>query len=172
MAADELATYSTTAPDDLSGVGMASSLISLLAYGAAIGAFLSLGLWWQRIRNNLNAIGHKVDGPPAVEWWGWFVPLANFVLPFLGMRAISKRSVGVGILLGWWLSFCAVFITIAVVSVVALASVDYQTGEITGDLTTASAVSNSLIAVFITISWAFLAVIVNKVTKTHNAPSA
>ncbi|NTV38614.1 MAG: hypothetical protein HGA51_01460, partial [Demequinaceae bacterium] len=63
---------------------------TLLSTPLAIASFVLLALWMQRIRNARKARGEVVGGPPAVEWWGWFVPLANIILPFLGMRAITK----------------------------------------------------------------------------------
>ena len=73
--------------------------LQTLSFAVGIGAFVCLALWMSRIRTNRTRLGRAPGGPPAVEWWGWFIPLANFVLPALGMRAITRGIVGVGRLL-------------------------------------------------------------------------
>ncbi len=71
-----------------------------LSFPVLIASFVLLALWMSRLRSAMTARGETLAGPPAVEWWGWFVPLANFVLPFLGMRASRARRAGLGVLRG------------------------------------------------------------------------
>src|SRR5690606_1184369 len=70
-----------------------------------IASFVLLAIWMMTIRGNLRKRGIEPGGPPAVEWWGWFVPLAHYVLPYLGMKALARNKVDAVVLLGWWIPF-------------------------------------------------------------------
>lgn len=148
--------------------GLADSALSGLQSLIAIASFVFLALWMMRIRTNLAAVGRPAGGPPAVEWWGWFVPLANFVLPYLGMRAISRRSVSTGLLLGWWLPFCAVWLVGPVAASATFRAIDFSTGEVThpevlDQLVPLSWASASLLLV----SWLFLVLVIRRTTARH-----
>jgi hypothetical protein len=139
---------------------------SFLSFPLSVASFVLLALWMSRIRAARTAKGETIGGPRAVEWWGWFVPLANIVLPFLGMRAITKARAGMGLLLGWWITFVvsgALSVAAAIPTVTAL---DWSTGKLAHPealdpivgLTWAS-------AIFMVVSWVFLAVIIRVTTR-------
>jgi hypothetical protein len=147
-------------------------ILNFLLSPIQIGAFITLGLWWGRIRAIRKAEGYAVGGLPAVEWWGWFVPFANYVLPVLGMRSLTKNLVGVGPLLGWWLPFCAYWLTSLTTVFVIFGAIDWQTGAVAdtsglGVVVTVSWAAAGLLA----ISWAFLVYIIRKTTAkvSHTA---
>jgi len=146
----------------------ASTGLQLLSSLVAIASFVFLALWITRIRQNLTAIGSKPGGPPAVEWWGWFVPLANFVLPALGMRAVTRRTVGIGVLLGWWLPFCASFVVSAISATRQFAAVDFATGELVNPSALDSMVPlTASSAALVLVSWLFLVMIIRRTTSRH-----
>ena len=103
--------------------------LSLVSGPLMIASFVFLALWMARVRTAMKARGEVAGGPPAVEWWGWFVPIANFVLPFLGMRAITRGRASVGMLVGWWVTFCLYWVLSWATFVPSLTAVDYSTGE-------------------------------------------
>jgi hypothetical protein len=160
-----------TLKESMSGETMSTTFtpdqaLSFLSSPIQIGAFITLGLWWGRIRAIRKANGYNVGGLPAVEWWGWFVPFANYVLPALGMRSLTKNLVGVGPLLGWWLPYCAYWIASFSTVFVIFGTIDWQTGAIAdasglGVIVTISWTASILLA----ISWAFLTYIVRKTTS-------
>ncbi len=149
------------------GVGVADAIGGLTTM-LMIASYVILALWMTKIRSNLRARGIVAGGPPAVEWWGWFVPLANFVLPFLGMKAISRGKASVGLQLGWWLPFCAYWLTSIPATVASFSIIDWQTGEVSNtDALQDALVWSYVAAVLLAVSWAFLAVIVRRVTDKH-----
>lgn len=149
-------------------INPAGTLLQFLSFAVMLAAFVVLAMWMARIRKNLAQQGINAGGPPHVEWWGWFVPLANFVLPLLGMRAIARRKVGMGPLLGWWLPWCLVWIVSVAAQVTSVLAIDFQTGEITNSGALDASVPLAYAATAATIvSWIFLTVIVRRVTARH-----
>ena len=140
----------------------------------ATAAFVFLALWMMRIRQNLDAVGTPAGGPPSVEWWGWFVPIANFVLPLLGMRAISRRSVGWGALLGWWLPFCLIWVVTPLSLSATLRAVDWGTGALVHpELLDSTVPLDYTSAAALVVSWLFLVLIVRRTTARHlDAPAS
>lgn len=140
-------------------------IVSMFSVPVIIGSYVVLALWWGKVRQVRAAVGYQVGGIPAVEWWGWLVPLANAVLPFLGMRSLTKHLVGMGALLGWWLPYIASGIASSIAGFAILGSFDFTTGGLK-DLS----VLDSLIpgywaaAILMAISWAFLVYIVRTTT--------
>jgi len=158
----------TYADPENASFDVTSTLIGMLTFVVAIASYVVLALWMTKIRSNRTAVGTTPGGPPAVEWWGWFVPIANFVLPLLGMRAITKRLVGFGLLLGWWIPFCAVWVIQAAASSAQFRAIDFSTGELADPDVLDSMVPLTWAAtVAIVISWAFLTVIIRKTTAKH-----
>jgi hypothetical protein len=155
-AAESGSTSTTFSPDQI---------VSFLLSPIQLGAFIVLALWWGRIRAIRKSVGYEVGGLPAVEWWGWFIPFANYVLPVLGMRSLTKRLVGPGALLGWWLPFCAYWLTSVASVFVVFGAIDWQTGGFadTSGLGVIVSISWSS-AALLAISWAFLVYIVRKTT--------
>ncbi len=147
----------------------AADAISLILTPVLVASYVLLALWMHKIRGNLTAIGKAPGGIPAVEWWGWFVPLANFILPALGMRAITRRSVSAGLVLGWWVGFCAYWIAMGYASTVSLSLIDFSTGEFSGNTAALDTMFPMTIVqvVGIAISWVFLTLIIRTATAKH-----
>jgi len=145
-----------------------SGLLNLVSSAVSIAAFIFLALWMAKIRANRTQLGETPGGPPAVEWWGWFVPLANFVLPLLGMRAISRRLVGWGVLLLWWLPFCAVWLLTPISVSASFRAIDLTTGELTNPGVLDQMVPLAWAsAALLVVSWVGLAAIIRKTTAKH-----
>lgn len=159
--------YSIDPSSTPSGTVLLGSLFSMLGTPAMIGTYVVLGLWWGRIRANRASVGQPVAGVGGVEWWGWFVPVANYVLPLLGMRKLTERLVGWGALLGWWIPFAGYWLLNGVMFVGVFGAVDINTGDILIDKALWLGPVFGFAAFLLIPSAAFLTVIVNKVTKTH-----
>jgi len=148
--------------------GGLDTVLSAVSSLVGITAFVFLALWMARIRSNRTALGDTPGGPPSVEWWGWFIPIANFVLPLLGMRAISRKAVGWGLLLAWWLPFCLVWLIGPITASATFRAIDFSTGELSNPdaldsmipLTYASATA-------LVVAWVFLVVIIRRTTARH-----
>jgi hypothetical protein len=146
----------------------AGSLVQLVSFAVGVAAFVVLALWMTRIRSNLAARGVKAGGPPAVEWWGWFVPLANYVLPFLGMKAIARNKASIGALLGWWIPFCLTWIASVAATFVSITAIDYETGDLTSpDALDVTVPITYFSTIMLVVSWAFLFTIIRRVTARH-----
>lgn len=149
-------------------VDFTSTGLALLSYMVAIASYVFLAVWMMRIRQNLTATGNTPGGPPAVEWWGWFIPVANYVLPALGMRAISRRSAGVGVLLAWWVPFCAFWTLTFAATVAQLSAVNFTTGKLTNPEALDATVPLTLAAAAaLLLSWIFLVVLIRRTTSRH-----
>ena len=161
---DSLESPAASAAENLS-----TSVWSTLADVAMVASFVFLALWMHRIRANLTAIGRRPGGVPAVEWWGWFVPLANFVLPALGMRAITRRSSSAGLVWGWWLAFCAYWVASFVAVGLSFSMIDFQSGTFNGNTDPVDAMvwCGILVGFALAISWVFLALILRGTTARH-----
>jgi hypothetical protein len=168
LAAVELEDTKQRLLDGASSNSPATNALGVLSLIAWVGSFVLIAMWIMTIRKNLQARGIRAGGPPAVEWWGWFIPLANFILPFLGMRAVAQRNVNAGVLLGWWLPFCAYWL-ISIPSIVVMATiVDFSTGEVTD----VNRIDDTIPYGFasagaLVVSWIFLVMIVRKTTDRH-----
>ncbi|NTV39935.1 MAG: hypothetical protein HGA51_08285, partial [Demequinaceae bacterium] len=113
-----------------------------------------------------KARGEVVGGPPAVEWWGWFVPLANIILPFLGMRAITKGRASMALLAGWWSTYLLSSALSVVSSAAIFGAIDWSTGKLSHpdalDSMTGFAWASGIVLV---VSWVFLAMIIRVTTR-------
>jgi len=147
--------------------------LSLLSGPLMIASFVFLALWMTRVRSAMAARGEVAGGPPAVEWWGWFVPIANVVLPFLGMRAITRRKAGVGILVGWWVTFCLYWALSWATVVPTLTAIDYSTRELSNpdalDVMVPLAWAGALA---LAVSWVFLALVIRQTTAAEKSVEA
>ncbi|PKQ25528.1 MAG: hypothetical protein CVT64_08875 [Actinobacteria bacterium HGW-Actinobacteria-4] len=149
----------TTAPTDP---------LQFVSFLAMLASFVLLAMWMMTIRNNLKQRGIIAGGPPAVEWWGWFVPIANYILPFLGMKAIARRMVSIGTLLGWWVPFCLTWIIGTAAAFMSFSMFDWTTGEVTNlDALDATVTLSYASGAAILVSWLFLVRIIRKVTDAH-----
>ncbi|MCB2412102.1 DUF4328 domain-containing protein [Demequina sp. TTPB684] len=144
--------------------------LDLLSAPLWIASFVVLALWMSRVRSAMVGRGEVPGGPPAVEWWGWFVPLANFVLPYLGMRAITRRKAGLGIVLGWWLTFCLYWVLSYASIIPSMTAVDYSTGELTHPENLDAIVPLTWAgAITLAVSWVFLALVIRQTTAAEDA---
>jgi len=147
--------------------------LSLVSGPLLIASFVFLALWMSKVRSAMTARGEAPGGPPAVEWWGWFVPLANFVLPFLGMRAVTRRQASVGIVVGWWVTFCLYWVLSWANIFPTFAAIDLSTGELTNpDALDATVPLAWAAALTLAVSWAFLAIIIRQTTAGEKAVAA
>lgn len=153
---------------DNAQLDMTSTLMTGVSFIVGVAAFVFLALWMTKIRTNLSAIGIKAGGPPAVEWWGWFVPIAWFVLPLLGMRSITRRSVGFFLLAGWWIPFCLYWVASGIAQTTVYGAIDWGTGELTNpDALDVMGPATWVAAVLLFLSWLFLVLIVVRTTDRH-----
>jgi len=148
--------------------GAGQTVTGIISFMVGVASFVLLALWMTRIRSNLAAQGVKAGGPPAVEWWGWFVPIANFVLPLLGMRAITRKSVSFFLLAAWWIPFALYWIVSGFAQTAVFGAVDFSTGELTNPDALDNIVPATWIAaVLMFISWLFLVLIIIRTTERH-----
>ncbi len=140
--------------------------VNALTLPVIIGAWVVLALWWGKVRQFRAYQGYTVGGIPAVEWWGWIVPLANFVLPILGMRSLTKHLVGLGPVLGWWIPYIASGIVASSAGFLVLGAMDWNTGEIDPHASFDGIVPIYWAsAILILISWGFLTYIIRTTTE-------
>lgn len=136
-------------------------ILGLLSFPLLVASFVLLGMWMFKTRTWRTDRGETVTGPPAVEWWGWFVPLAWFVLPYLGMRGITRGHVGVGLLLGWWLPYCLHWVFSSASGVPGILAVDFTTGEVTNlDALDALVPLAWATNISLLVAWVFLALVI------------
>jgi len=139
---------------------------SVISFPLLVSSFVLLALWMSKIRSARTVRGDKIGGPPAVEWWGWFIPLANIVLPFLGMRAITKARAGMALLLGWWIAFVASVAVSIAVAIPYVAAIDLSTGKLAHPEALNPIVGLMWAsAVLMVVSWVFLAMIIRVTTR-------
>lgn len=105
-------------------------LSSLLVWLAFVLSIVPVLMWVFRAHANLAAAG--LDGLSRQPGWvaaSYFVPVANFFVPFLGMRELYNRSAGepaefadasVGPVASWWACHMAAVLTSAVVTISTL----------------------------------------------------
>lgn len=140
----------------------------LLSFVIGITSYVLLALWMSKIRSNLAAQGVKAGGPPAVEWWGWFIPIANYVLPLLGMRSITRKSVGWLVLAGWWIPFALYWAFSFIAQASVYAAIDLSNGELTNpDALDVMVPLTWAGGVLLFLSWLFLVLIIRRTTDRH-----
>lgn len=145
--------------------------VGTLTQLVGLASFIVLAMWMSKVRSNRKARGEDVSGPPAVEWWGWFIPLANYVLPFLGMRGITRGRVGMGILLGWWLPFCGYWIMSIAAQIPVFGAIDFTSGEVVDtDALDAIVTLSWAQAALLVVSWLFLVVAIRTATAKDDQP--
>ena len=86
----------TTSPG--SGLEVAGAIIVLLGEIAfvpgLVGAAIAAPMWMHRVFRNMPALGeHGMRWSPAWAAGGWFIPIANFVIPY---RVLSELWSGFG----------------------------------------------------------------------------
>ena len=85
---------------------------------------------------------------------------------------ITRRLVGVGLLLGWWIPFCLTWVIQPLVVTAQFRAIDLGTGKLVHPevLDTLAPLSWSMAALLV-VSWVFLATIIRKATARHAEPS-
>lgn len=148
-----------------------TNVVSLLSTPVQIASYVLLALWMWRLRTVQRARGADPGGVPAVEWWGWFVPLANLVLPFLGMRALTRRTVALGMLVGWWILYVASSLVAGIGTFMGMfGALDFSTGEYTNLERLDVLVPTYWISGLLLLgSWAFLVAIIRTATAKERA---
>jgi hypothetical protein len=77
-------------PDDVAMVG---ALAQTLWSAVFLAAGLAFAGWLFRVAKNNIALGASgVTWGPGWAWGGWFIPLANLIIPFLVLREVWKAS--------------------------------------------------------------------------------
>ncbi len=77
-----------------------ASVVFLIVGGFAylaglVGGAIAVPMWMHRAFRNLPALGaQRLSWSPGWAAGGWFIPLANFVIPFLVMRELSAHAGG------------------------------------------------------------------------------
>lgn len=157
-------------PDHLDFSSLFSPL-SLLGLPVFIASYVLLALWMSRTRSYHRDRGQDPRGIPAVEWWGWFIPIAWFVLPLMGMRAITRRTVSMAVVLGWWIPFCAFWIAGYANSFAQNGAIDRETNKLVHPEKLDAMVGYAWAqAIFLLVAWAFLALIIRTSNDRSEAP--
>ncbi len=82
-----------------SALELAAGVLLLVGYIAfavgLVGGAISVPMWMHRAYRNLSALGAQgLQWSPAWAAGGWFIPLANFVIPYRVMRELWSSSGG------------------------------------------------------------------------------
>lgn len=90
-------------------------LSGLLIWVLLIACYIVGGMWTYRVARNVRALGaHNLDDRPAWAVGWYFIPFANFVLPFRAMVQIRLASAtpdrwrsdsAPALLIAWWAAF-------------------------------------------------------------------
>ncbi|WP_062312012.1 hypothetical protein [Demequina rhizosphaerae] len=144
-----------------------ASLLGLFSTPLMVVSYILYGMWMSRMRRNREAMGTR-PGLPAVEWWGWFVPIASAVLVPLGARKVTGRAVPLSLVLGWWIMWVLAQAATAYASVAANFSLDFTTGELTNpELLDSYPMWMWISAAFTVVSWWFLFRFIRAATDRH-----
>lgn len=100
-------------------VAMTSAALVL----AAVAVFVLLVVWSWRMDRNMRALGEAPRLPGPVAIGGWFVPVANLVLPFVfvrdfvrglvasaARRGVVVRAADYGVAVVWWFGQFAILV--------------------------------------------------------------
>jgi Domain of unknown function (DUF4328) len=68
------------------GAVLLLGLGSLLAYGGLVGGAIAVPMWTHRCYRNLPVLGRFGHLSPAWAACGWFIPVANVVLPWIALQ--------------------------------------------------------------------------------------
>jgi hypothetical protein len=86
---------------------------SIASLAGLVGAAIAVPMWLHRCYRNLPALGASdVRWSPPWAAGGWFIPLANFVIPFLVTRELWVKASGAPVpasplVAGWWAAWIA-----------------------------------------------------------------
>lgn len=94
--------------DLLNQAAVIEALLALPLFAALIAAAVLVIIWTYRAYRNLLAIpGSDLPLRPGWAIGGWFVPLANLVIPYRMMAAVVRSSLnsasGRALVVSWWL---------------------------------------------------------------------
>jgi Domain of unknown function (DUF4328) len=106
------------APDSIvEAVGAGFQIVAFLASLAGlVGSAIAVPMWMHRAFRNLPALGARdLRWSPAWAAGGWFIPLANLVIPYLVTRELWIRAGGEPapvwpLLPAWWVAWVGAYI--------------------------------------------------------------
>lgn len=150
-----------------------TSPFDFVSLPALIASYVLLALWMSKVRSAMVARGERPGGPPAVEWWGWFIPFASLVLPVLGMRALTKGKASAGLVAGWWVAYLLYGFVGAIPAFAQFSAIDWSTGELTNaDAFNVLPPAAWAASVTLIVSWVFLALVIRSTTAAEKATQA
>lgn len=89
---NKYADYLFKGKNELHEIGFINSLLSI-AYSFIILAFaISFILWFSRAYKNLNRINSPLKFNASITIWAWFIPIANFILPYLTFKDLVVKT--------------------------------------------------------------------------------
>lgn len=145
----------------------AGMILQVLSLFVMLMSFIAYGLWMGRMRHGRTALGHDV-GLPAVEWWGWFVPIASVFLVPSGARRIMGRSVSLAVVLGWWITWCVAQTIGGIAGVLPNLALDLETGTLARpEYLDLYAPLMWVSTAFTVVSWVFMATMIRRATPGH-----
>jgi Domain of unknown function (DUF4328) len=132
-----------------SALGSVASLLGTVAFflswASLVGGAIAVPMWMHRCFRNLPALSATPRGwSPAWAVWGWFIPLANLVIPYLVARELWRQvhldgrsplpAVGV-----WWAAWVLALIGQVVNGTVLAATLVGFVGTMVADVVTVAA---------------------------------
>lgn len=154
----------TRDPSELTFSGY--EVVSFLMLPLLVTSYVLFALWVGRIRAHWRYRNVEPGGPPAVEWWGWFIPVASLVLPYLGVRAINRKVVSGGIVAGWWILYLISGVPAIVNQLAQFQALDWATGELNDPEALNSIPAYEVAgAIFTVLSLAFLVLLVRQLSS-------
>ncbi len=148
--------------------------LSILGDLLLVGAFITLSLWMVAVHKNLVSRGQAQPLHWIWAWFGWFVPLANYVLPAIYMNGLNKR-VRSWALWPWWIAWCAYwtvgwgFIFFLVGATYDAVSKNADKVVLTDSQLTTTVNLAHLLSALLVISFVFLAKLLKDINDRHLA---
>jgi|GEM_PF-759150 len=147
--------------------GPGQTVLSFLSFPLLVASYVFYGMWMSRMRRNRQERGLRT-GLGAVEWWGWFVPIASVVLVPMGARRVGGPNVSLGVLLGWWLGWVVAQGLSFAAQFAVFSAIDITSGDLTRpEQLDMYAPYSWAAAAALLVSWGFLYMFVRKATETH-----
>jgi uncharacterized protein DUF4328 len=128
-----------------SGVRVLGTGAFYLYWAGLVGGAIAVPMWMHRCFRNLPALSAAPRGwSPAWAVWGWFIPLANLVIPYLVARELWRQvhldgrspfpTVGV-----WWAAWVVALIGQVLSGTLLAATLAGFVGTMVADVVTAAA---------------------------------
>lgn len=136
----------------------------LLFFGGLLGGAITVPMWMYRNSRNLRALGAQgLRWSPGLSAGGWFIPLANLVIPFFALDELERSSRGQRDSPFVWVSWASMlqaWLFAALLIVVLIATTGL--GVVAGALLIAAESAWML-------SWALLIPVLREVTRAQDA---